>query len=336
MEIPIVITHFVKPQTYCPDGAAAAWVVAKAYNFNVEVHGEVYRQEKDWERMYQYSGGSLLMLPYDPRDRDIILVDWAGYPVELMVLLQRHAKSITILDHHKTRVEDLNQLGSLSNLYYGYVPTELGCGASIAWNYYFPLDDPPWFIKYVRSRDTNRGGFWQGKLPEHEAVNFAIGNLRKGIKSQTDLFTVFDYLYTIAEWELDIDAGVKQVDFKNEVCWDEVRRWELDPSYIELNDAYGYLVRGDLSDLQKPDHIDLSVPCCQIVNPSADRFYSWVGTYLSEVNPDAPFVVIKTSQGGNDLSVHLRKPLASDADCGAIARYFGGGGHADAAGFPLT
>jgi hypothetical protein len=337
----VIIYHQVKPGVDCPDGACGLWVI---WSFlkqqgleddEIQIVGETYRQDSEWK---EYA------LPFSPIDKDIYFVDWSGYPRDLMELIAHLATDVVVLDHHKTRLPDLNQLGSLKNFFNGYVPNEIGCGSSIAWNYCFPVLPQPWFIRYVRSRDTGAGGlgYWEGKLPRHEIINTAISGLRKG-KTGKDAIAVFDYLNSINEDELDLCAAIADVEEKNNLAWEQVKRWELNPTKINLGQEYSKLMQATKKKLSaeaekaeieslSSDLLNIDVPCIKIDDRRCNRHYSWVGTYLGQVNPEAPYVIIYTTDRS---SVHLRRPANSEVDCGLVAKAFGGGGHEKAAGFPL-
>lgn len=77
----------------CADGFGAAWVVRQALGAeNVEFHAGHYGKPAP-----------------DVEGRDVIIVDFS-YPYELLVLLGHQARSILIIDHHKTAAEALAQL----------------------------------------------------------------------------------------------------------------------------------------------------------------------------------------------------------------------------------
>lgn len=74
----------------CADGFAAAWVVRKAFHgADIEFIPGVYGD-----------------FPPDVTDRDVILVDFS-YKNEVIREMEKTARSILIIDHHKSAIEDL-------------------------------------------------------------------------------------------------------------------------------------------------------------------------------------------------------------------------------------
>ena len=311
----VIVYHQVKTGTDCPDGICAAWIAAKALGHEtVELAPEVYRSERD-KNSYR--------VPFDARNKTIVFVDWAGYSEINMIALSRLAEEIIILDHHKSQEEVLHRLGSLSNLFVGYVPNEIGCGASIAWDYFFPDTPQPDWLKSVRLRDTGMGGYWQGQQEYHESVNAALSMRRKG-KIGWDAFPVFDELLaTPNASEILYREGLESVEYKNTLCRQAVDKWKGDSVYVRLSLEYENIYRGDSHQVE--------VPFLQITDPSLDCYYSWIGTFLAQAT-DSPYVAVMTTDRS---SVSLRKRPESDCDLSEVAKLFGGGGHHAAAAFSI-
>ena len=78
---------------------------------------------------------------------DVYLVDFS-YPRAVIADMVKKANSVTLIDHHKTALEDLFELDGLIQF------TDINrSGAMLAWNYLFPDEEPPLLIKYVQDRD---------------------------------------------------------------------------------------------------------------------------------------------------------------------------------------
>jgi oligoribonuclease NrnB/cAMP/cGMP phosphodiesterase (DHH superfamily) len=78
----------------CIDGFAASWVVHRALQNNVEFVYASYNQD-----------------PPDVKDRDVLIVDFS-YPRPILEAMARTARSVLVLDHHKSAAEDLAELAS--------------------------------------------------------------------------------------------------------------------------------------------------------------------------------------------------------------------------------
>lgn len=155
----------------CADGFTAAWAVrralgAVAVDFHPGVHGRG---------------------PPDVVGRDVIMVDFS-YKRAVIDGMSADARSILILDHHKTAQEDL--IGMIDPPWGGWkgwlftaraletpaaevrrvaaVFDVTRSGAQIAWDYFMGSARPP-LVDYVGDRDL-----WLFKLPKSRQVNAYI------------------------------------------------------------------------------------------------------------------------------------------------------------------
>jgi len=87
MNKPIVIYH-----GKCADGFSAAWCFWDKYGDQYDYHAGVYGKE-----------------PPDVTDRLVFLVDFS-YKRAVVEQMIKQAKSVTLIDHHKTAIEDLADL----------------------------------------------------------------------------------------------------------------------------------------------------------------------------------------------------------------------------------
>ena len=117
------------------------------------------------------NGNPVHYIPSDygqpPPDTDPVgtvhILDFS-YDLDTMTALHhRHNGRITLLDHHKSAMEELP----------GKVP---GChfaqdrsGAVMAWNHFHPLEKLPELLAYVQDRDL-----WQFLLPDSREINAAV------------------------------------------------------------------------------------------------------------------------------------------------------------------
>ncbi len=147
---PLCIAH----GSSCVDGFASSWVVHRALGEAVEFVYASYNQD-----------------PPDVRDRDVLIVDFS-YPRAVLEAMARAARSVLVLDHHKSAAEDLKGL-QVPNNWKPWLAQEVDpapsheignlaaffdmerSGAGITWDYFFPYlhDRRPWFINLVEDRD---------------------------------------------------------------------------------------------------------------------------------------------------------------------------------------
>jgi len=113
----------------CQDGFTAAWVVWQAYKGKIDMFPAKYQ-----------------MPPPDVRGRNVIFVDFA-YKRDVMLKIMDEAKSVTVLDHHQSAIEDLKDIPFTESVF------NIECsGAGIAWDFYNSTPRPA-LIKHVEDRD---------------------------------------------------------------------------------------------------------------------------------------------------------------------------------------
>ncbi len=141
----------------CADGFGAAWAVRKALG-DIEFFPGVYQSP-----------------PPDVGGKDVVMVDFS-YKRPVLDQMAADARSILIIDHHKTAAEDLVNL-----------PENVVCkfdmnhsGAMLTWNHFFPSDPPPTLLLHIEDRDL-----WR----------FALQNTRQ-IQAN-----VFSYPYDFQVWD---------------------------------------------------------------------------------------------------------------------------------------
>lgn len=141
----------------CADGFCSAWVVRKALRGEVDFHAGVYQNE-----------------PPDVTGRDVILTDFSYKRPVLEAIVER-AKSVLILDHHKTAQADLEGLPGAVTVF-----DMDRSGARITWDHFFPGDAEPELLLHIEDRDL-----WRFALPGTREIQA----------------NVFSYPYDFAVWD---------------------------------------------------------------------------------------------------------------------------------------
>ena len=139
MSNPLVIYH-----AKCPDGIAAAWAAWMVYRPLGEYLPASYGDPPPADEVVE--------------DRDVILVDFS-YPRDALVRLHGAAKSLRVIDHHKTAQE------ALDGLPYAIFDQERS-GAGLAWDVLHDGKPRPWVIGYTEDRDL-----WRFRLPDSHEIN---------------------------------------------------------------------------------------------------------------------------------------------------------------------
>lgn len=152
MERPLIVFH-----GGCRDGFCAAWVCNtyyKAQGVEPEFFAGYYGQE-----------------PPDCTGRDVVIVDFS-YKLETMKTIAAQAKSLLVLDHHKTALEDLADFDL-----YGPANTTVKfdmkrSGARMAHDHFFSGILTPQLVAYVEDRDL-----WAHKLVLTKEINAYISTI---------------------------------------------------------------------------------------------------------------------------------------------------------------
>lgn len=134
----------------CDDGFGAAFAVWKKRGGQVRYHAGVYG-----------------VAPPDVTGLNVAIVDFS-YKRPIMVELAKKAKSVLVLDHHKTAQADLADLDSeLPNVIVEFDMER--SGAVMAWQYFHPGVDVPKFFEYLQDRDL-----WTKLLPGVDEFTAAL------------------------------------------------------------------------------------------------------------------------------------------------------------------
>lgn len=278
----------------CDDGFASAWAVRN----HCEETGNTA----------EYYPGVYQNAPPDVSGRDVVMVDFS-YKRPVIQEMAKTAKSILILDHHKTAAEDLLGFPAVESLedflkkleaydgdgapVFSLFDMERS-GAGISWDFFNPGRARPRFINYIEDRDL-----WRRKLPSVDLFTIAL-------RSYPQDFDVWD----------DLVAGFQD---KPEVAFNEAigieRYYRLQVETLKKN-AYECCI-GSKS------WFGLAVNCpyafaSEVAGELADDEH--VGVCFFQLK-DGRWQYSLRSRGSQDVS--------------AIALEYGGGGHAKAAGFTV-
>ena len=130
----------------CLDGFAAAWVVRESI-------GESANDE--------YIAAKYGDDPPDVTNRNVIIVDFS-YPRNVMIEMHQKAKSMIVIDHHKTAQE------ACAGLDFCIFDTSKS-GAVLTWRHFYPNVYLPEFLEYVQDHDL-----WIKELPHTKEITAAM------------------------------------------------------------------------------------------------------------------------------------------------------------------
>ena len=133
----------------CPDGFGAAWSFWRKYGNSIDYIPVSHGAE-----------------PPDVSGLNVFMADFC-YKRDTILSLKDKAKSITVLDHHKSAEEDCGDLD--------FCTFDMNhSGAYMAWRYLNPNDRVPLLIRYVEDRDL-----WRWKLDSTESILSAVDSFEK-------------------------------------------------------------------------------------------------------------------------------------------------------------
>lgn len=278
----------------CADGFAAAWVVRKYYKEKCDV---------------TFIPASYGNAPPDVTDAHVIIVDFS-YSHEVLVEMGKSAKSILVLDHHKTAEADLiGFLPPAKNMReYVAFPVGVQCrfnmyksGAMIAWDFFFPDEQPPGLLEHIQDRDL-----WRFELPETKEIMQAVFSYKYD-------FEVWDHLMRMHVYDLELEGrALLRSHMKN--IKEHIDRCATETRITLPKDKYG---------ISEPM---LKVPCLN----APGIWSSDAGHIMAENHPSKMAVIWCHTK--NVAIVSLRS-VEGGPDVSEIAKMHGGGGHKHAAGY---
>lgn len=274
----------------CADGFGAAWAVWKKHP-DWEFHPGVYQND-----------------PPDVTGRDIVMVDFS-YKRPVIDEMVKVARSILILDHHKSAEEDLSGLppalpswgdavGASTVPGHPNIGVQFDMersGAIIAWDYFHSPNVAPRLMYHIQDRDL-----WRFDLPGTRAI-------------QANLFS---YPYEFDIWD----------DLMND-CEDDAKL----RTFIKAGEAIERKHHKDIAELVGVVTLWMNVGGYNV--PMANLPYTLTSDagHLLCKQHKTPFAGCywDTPEG----RVFSLRSLDDGMDVAEIAKEYGGGGHKHASGF---
>lgn len=167
----LIISH-----GFCSDGNAAAWAFSKKFpdaTFHPATHGS---------------------LPPDVSGKEVYVVDFA-YPREIMLDMKSKAKSLLVLDHHKSAMETLGDLDFC-------VFDMQRSGAGMAWDFCFPNKPRHWIVDYTEDKDI-----WRWSHPFSREINCNLQSRPLNFDTLNSLQHIKNDWWNKKEWQKLIDEG---------------------------------------------------------------------------------------------------------------------------------
>lgn len=278
MNRPLVIYH-----GNCADGFSAAWCFWRKYGTGADYVAGVYQQD-----------------PPDVTGRDVYLVDFS-YKAPVVADMLRKARSVTLIDHHKTAIDDLRPLkadmlatnnnGMGDN--FGWFCDLNRSGATLAWDYLFPGEDRPLLLGHVEDRDL-----WRFKLPGTREIQAFV----------------FSHEYSFELWDKLMSA-------------DQVELLKMTAAGAAIERKH----HKDVAELVAVCKRRMVIGAYDV--PVASLPYTLVSDAAHLMAQGEPFAACywDTAEG----RVFGLRANDEGVDVSEVAKQYGGGGHAKAAGFKV-
>ena len=255
----------------CTDGFTAAWVAWKKFGDKADYVAVFYNDR-----------------PPKLVNKEIYMLDMC-FPKEVVKLLMRSNKRVTAIDHHVSRKEAI--LTTYKSLY-----SDKHCGATLAWQYFFPNKPPPKFLLHVEDYD-----FWRHSL--------------NGTEELYSYLEMFDYTFNI--WS-KIIKDFEDIHKRKEILRSGRLLLKYQIKIVEYN------IKNNARLVKFAGH--------KVYAINTNYSVSLTGHLLYKKQP--PFAIMWYEQGNGLIKVSLRGDKT--VDCSRIAaKYKDGGGHIDSAGFYL-
>jgi oligoribonuclease NrnB/cAMP/cGMP phosphodiesterase (DHH superfamily) len=291
------MTDAIKPDiclyhANCADGFAAAWAIWKRWGDDTAYQAVRYGDT-----------------PPDIAGKHVLIVDFS-YKAPVLREMAKAAASITILDHHKSAMEDLEAflepdmgkafLRRTSGAPHGevFVTFDMAkSGARLAWEYAHPGQVPPALVSYVEDRDL-----WRFAMDGSKQVHAFLMSLPYSFQAWSDAQTHLtahptSRSHLMAAGEAILRSQAKAID----------EALALSRRTITI-----------------AGHI---VPVANVPKAMA----SDATNIMAQGQPFAA-CYFDTATGKREFSL---RSSPDGADVAKIAEAFGGGGHARAAGFTV-
>jgi oligoribonuclease NrnB/cAMP/cGMP phosphodiesterase (DHH superfamily) len=283
----------------CDDGFAAAWVARRKWP-EVVIIGTNYGQA---------------FPDVDIAGKNVLIADFS-YPPDVLSTLAQRASSIVVLDHHKTGQSNLagftvelgeeerfdaaradRELSRLATLNRPAIAAHFDMqrsGASLTWNFCFPDEPAPIFIRLIEDRDL-----WRMSLPETRAFSLFLKS----------------YPYELDRWSWIADAISRTPD----QVLAEAKAIErfYDRRIGEILHTATLKTIGRWKDIP--------------VVHAPYAFGSDLANALLSAYPSAPFAAVVVDAYG--ARSYMLRSDDNRQDVSEVARTFGGGGHRNAASF---
>lgn len=297
---------------YCMDGLMSAAIIDNAL---VDKLGHTVTYQA-----CAYAGGYKYPIESIDKDTCVIFADYFVADLNVIRRMCQDAGAVLVLDHHESAAifYKENMASIPRNLYWNGCFNNEKCGAMLCAEYFYPETPIPPVIKLVDDRDR-----WVWKYPDSRPFSAAakLRFLDAKFDSQQDRINAAKRCFLDQSYVNSLmREGSALVAYQNNLCEAMLRtakHYEIEYAIEEDGDTV--LCKQHVVDLGDVPDLPSEVCSAALTRfPSADL----AACYLT--SPDG----LRTGS--------LRSRRGSDVNVRQIAKLVGGGGHANASGFPLN
>jgi len=266
----------------CPDGIGGAWAFWRVLSDEPETKFHPGRHGEE---------------PPVVKGLNVLFVDFS-YPIDVMRKVVASAKSVLVLDHHKSS----NPLKELHDRKFDMILDMDRSGAQIGWDFMNPGIARPWFIDHIADRDL-----WRWAIPHTKATTRAMFG-----SGYYESFEAFDKLKHASLDDIALIGNVLLQDDKR--AYTSIMKHATDCFCVSLTDP------------------NVSWKCRVVECEGSKK--SEVGNRLVQDGLIDFAAMYSYVLDREEWWVSLRALPGSDVDLTEIVKHFGnGGGHPKASGF---
>jgi oligoribonuclease NrnB/cAMP/cGMP phosphodiesterase (DHH superfamily) len=278
----IIVFHYP-----CQDGLTSAWIAYHYHQLNCKLL-----------EMYPISNSDEINLDR-LKNKKVLFCDYCP-SLDILNKIEDIAYEIKILDHHKSSME------KLSNKKYAIFDMNKS-GAGLTWDYFFPDNYMPLFVKMIQDRDL-----WKWEIEESKDFTCGFHSVLQtmDIYNFEDLFDLYDELYDNYNL-IGLYTTIGNIINKNN------------------NNRYKIIVEEHLKciDIFTFNNIKYNICIINCMHEDASE----IGNLISK-NDNIDFAVLWSyNHNKKEYRVSLRS--CGDIDTTIISTQYGGGGHKNASGF---
>ena len=242
-------------------------------------------------------------VPPNIKGKTVIIIDVA-YKKEILEKIFNSANFVLFIDHHETIRDDVLKLEhSKHEIIYDIKMS----GASLVWQYFFPNQTPPRFIKYVADNDT---GTWNydNSIPFVKALA-----IRYNFSHSMENFDKWKKLLDSKKVDKLIKIGNIYLEYEKSLIETNAKRYTIlrFPSHRIYNDFRSYY--GSVGQYR-----------VAVINSYGCPSPSSVSKKIID-DTDCNFCIFWTLH--IDKKEYVLSLRGNDTNVGLIAQSFGGGGH---------